>query len=60
MPDSPLPEQGASELISRTTWFMCIPFPSTLMYYISSNRINIKKQQTCPFKMKYFFFSFQL
>ena len=37
---------------------MCIPFPSTLMYYISSNRINIKKQQTCPFKMKYIFFLF--
>lgn len=29
------------------------------MYYISSNRINIKKQQTCPFKMAYIFFSFQ-
>lgn len=37
---------------------MCIPFPSTLMYYISSNRINIKKQQTCPFKMAYIFFLF--
>ena len=35
---------------------MCIPFLATLMYYITSNRINIKKQQTCPFKIAYIFF----
>ena len=28
------------------------------MYYITSNRINIKKQQTCPFKIAYIFFLF--
>ena len=28
------------------------------MYYITWNRINIKKQQTCPFKIAYIFFLF--